>query len=87
MSATPPAKTALSDKDKLSAAKKAAEAIIAEIEAADDVDVVVEKHRAMLDRIEAAYPDLNKTINDALLIKTRVSESADESEDVADFLK
>lgn len=59
-------KPAPTEADKLAAATKKADAIIAEINAAEDVDVVVEKNRDALDRIEKSYPDLNAKINDAL---------------------
>lgn len=66
---TESAKPAPTEADKLVAATKKAEAIIAEIQAAEDVDVVVEKNRDVLDRLEKAYPALNAKINDALKLR------------------
>jgi len=59
-------KTPPSEAEKLAAATKKADAIIAEIQAAEDADVVIEKHKDALDRIEKAYPELNAKINAAI---------------------
>lgn len=73
-------KPAPSDAAKLTAAKKKADEIIAEIQTSEDVNVVVEKYRDTLDRFEKAYPDLDAAINAALKARETVA-----SDDMPDF--
>lgn len=67
-------KAAPTEAEKLAAAKKKADAIIAEILAAEDVKEVVEKHKDALERFEKAYPDLSAAINDALKLHAKEGE-------------